>query len=519
MLMTLRGRVIATLVAALVTIALLGWQMSLRHSEARASLDLVVDTLAPAATAVADLDSDVHNMDRRLRIYVSSGDDSYRLLYEAAVVSARANIDRLTELVAGGPSYDILLDDVSTALDDWLASVGTPAIDAMPEDEPAARRTIDSPGAQESYARLSDDVYRLRTLIARDQQVALADSAEAARRLAWSLGLALAILLLLPVGVYLSLRSSVLRPVEALRAQLRAATAAGQHDTVIVPTGPSELRDLGKDAEALRRALVHEIDQATAARTALEQEGPVVDAIRRELAARTDAHPVGVSVAGLLRPAEGVLAGDFWDRTPLTDGRTAAIICDVSGHGARAGVVAMRLKTSLMLGLLAGQDTPQILHRACDAFADEPGRFATMAILVVDPPTGDLSWVNAGHPAPRVIRAGGAIERLSPTGPMLSWLGGAWTVGTTRLGPADVCLAFTDGILESRDVDGEELGDDELDQLLLTATRGSTEPGEVVAHALARVRERADDLGRDDITLLALRLDPLNDGTIPIPRS
>ncbi len=518
--MTLRGRVLATLIAALAIIALLGWQMAVRHSQARSSLDLVVGTLGPSATAVADLDSDVHNMDRRLRIHVSSGEDSYRVLYEAAVVSAEANLDRLEELLAGYPTYGILLEDVRTALGDWLADVGSPALAAMAEgDAERARGVVDSQSAQDLYATLSADSYRLRTLIARDQQEALTHSAEAARRLAWTLGAALVVLMALPVGVYLALRRNVLKPIERLRSQLRAATAAGHHDFVIVPAGPPELRDLGRDAEALRRALVHEIDQATAARSALEQEGPVVDAIRRELAARTDAQPVGVAVAGLLRPAEGVLAGDFWDRTPLTDGRTAAVICDVSGHGARAGVVAMRLKTSLMLGLLAGQDTPQILHRACDAFSDEPGRFATMAILVVEPATGELSWVNAGHPAPRVVRAGGTIDRLDPTGPMVSWLGGAWTVGSTRLGPADVCLAFTDGILESRDVDGEELGDDELDGLLLAATQGSTDPEEVVAHALAGVRQRADDLGRDDITLVALRLDPLNDGSIPPPRA
>ena len=182
---------------------------------------------------------------------------------------------------------------------------------------------------------------------------------------------------------------------------------------MIVPVGPPELRDLGADAEALRRALVHEIDEATAAREALEQEGPVVEAIRRELAARTDAVPLGVTIAGVLRPAEGVLAGDFWDRIPLTDGRAAAVICDVSGHGPRAGIVAMRLKTSITLGLVAGQDPPQILHRACDAFADEPGRFATAAILIADVeqgrgPVGQRRAPRApDHPGRRHDRAAG----------------------------------------------------------------------------------------------------------------
>ena len=121
----------------------------------------------------------------------------------------------------------------------------------------------------------------------------------------------------------MAVRRHVLTPIAALREQLREAATPGHHDAVIEPIGPPELRDLGADAEALRRALVHEIDEATAAREALEQEGPVVEAIRRELAARTEAVPLGVTIAGVLRPAEGVLAGDFWDRIPLTDGRAA----------------------------------------------------------------------------------------------------------------------------------------------------------------------------------------------------
>ena len=228
----------------------------------------------------------------------------------------------------------------------------------------------------------------------------------------------------------------------------------------------------------------------------------MVDAIRRELAARTEAGPLGVSIAGILRPAEGVLAGDFWDRIPLTDGRAAAVVCDVSGHGPRAGIVAMRLKTSITLGLVAGQDPPQILHRACDAFADEPGRFATAVILIADTGTGEVSWVNAGHPAPRLIRPDGTIVRLDPTGPMVSWLGGTWDMNTTQLHPEDVILAFTDGILESRDPGGDELGDADLDAHLRTAAQQAGDPAEVIAQVLATVRQRADDLGRDDVTLV-----------------
>ncbi len=517
--MTLRQRVIAVALAALAIIAVLGAQLVLRYADTQRSLAEVVDTLAPASTAVADLNEDINNMERRLRIYVSSDAKRMRLLYEAAVQSAEANVAELGSLLSDREPASTLVQDVDRALQDWLVGVGEPVTEAMAdEDVGTAQALLDSAESQTAYVELTGETYRLSAVLASERSIALAATESAARRLAWSLGIALLVLFLLPVATYVAIRRHVLRPVSELRSQLRAAATPGGQDAVILPSGPPELRDLGVDAEALRRSLVHEIDESHAARTALEQEGPVVDAIRRELTARPDGHPFGVRIEGVLRPAEGVLAGDFWDRIPLTDGRAAVVVCDVSGHGPRAGIVAMRLKTSITLGLVAGEDPPQILHRACDAFADEPGRFATLVVLIADTATGTVHWVNAGHPAPRLVRSDGSIERLGPSGPMVSWLGGVWTMRSTPMRPEDVVLAFTDGILESRDLAGEELGDDELDTHLRTAAKHAGDPSAVVAQVLATVRGRAADLGHDDVTLVALQMDPVVTPSIPAPR-
>lgn len=517
--MTLRHRVIAVALAALVIIGLLGAQLVLRYEETRSSLSEVVDTLAPASTAVAQLNEDINSLERRLRIYTSSGSTGMLLLYRAAAVSAEGNVEQLRTLLVGREPDSTLLDDVAADLDAWLAAVGIPVTSLIADEEgQTAQSLLDSPQSQSAYVQLTADTYRLSAVLSAQQAQALEASSESAARLAWSLATALIVLLLLPLATYVAVRKHVLRPIAALRGQLREATTPGRHKSLIVPSGPPELYELGADAEALRRALVHEIDQATAARQALEQEGPVVDAIRRELAPRQDGGPLGVSIAGVLRPAEGVLAGDFWDRIPLADGRAAAVVCDVSGHGPRAGIVAMRLKTSITLGMIAGQDPPQILHRACDAFADEPGRFATAVIIIADAQSGEVTWVNAGHPAPRLIRGDGQIVPLEPTGPMVSWLGGTWTMGSSTLQPADVVLAFTDGILESRDTAGDELGDADLDAHLRTAAQQAEDPAEVIARVLAAVRQRTDDLGRDDVTLVALRMDAADSLPIPQPR-
>ncbi|MGV1003383.1 MAG: PP2C family protein-serine/threonine phosphatase [Candidatus Nanopelagicales bacterium] len=516
--MSLRTRVLALIAAILALILALAWQLALRYQQSSSSLNQVVDQLAPAAAATSDLQTSIHDMDRRLHLYVARESPGYRRLYRTAVQKSADDLDTLVELRGDHRGTRELLTAVKHSRQAWLDNVGDPALAAATSGEfVVAQDILDSEQAQAGYSRLTADAYRLQEYINRATHKALDESARAGRRLAWTMVAALLLLLLVPVMSFLVLRRSVLQPIAGLRRQLRAAAEDSEHKSVITPTGPPELLELGTDAEALRRRLVEQIDNATAAQSALAQESPVVHAIRTELHARDVADNAGVQVAGVLRPAEGVLAGDFWDRIPLGDGRTAVVVCDVSGHGPRAGIVAMRIKTSITMGLLSGADAPSIFHRACDGFADEPARFATAVILIADPATGLLTWVNAGHPQPRIVRLGGEIERLGTTGPMLSWLGGVWAEGSTRLRPSEVVLAFSDGVLESRGEDGEELGDDGLDERVAAAVRHTTDPAEVISHALAGVRERAETLARDDVTLVALRLDPAA-AAIPEPR-
>jgi len=68
----------------------------------------------------------------------------------------------------------------------------------------------------------------------------------------------------------------------------------------------------------------------------------------------------------------------------------------------------------------------------------------------VDPRTGELAYVNAGHDAPLRARAGGAIERLEPTGPALGLMPGQrFEIASTRIGPGELLLAVTDGVTDA----------------------------------------------------------------------
>ena len=165
----------------------------------------------------------------------------------------------------------------------------------------------------------------------------------------------------------------------------------------------------------------------------------------------------------------------------------------------------MRLRAVLAVALRAGFDAATALARAAIALSDtDDGRFATALVCVLDPAQDRLEWANAGHPAGWLLPAGGTVDRvaLAPTGPLLSTLGGQWATGRSDLRVDDVLLAWSDGLVETRDA-ADELGDDALAHLV--SALGTSDPAELVPGLLAQVRDGAQEWRRDDVTLVAVR--------------
>lgn len=200
-------------------------------------------------------------------------------------------------------------------------------------------------------------------------------------------------------------------------------------------------------------------------------------------------------------------------------GEAALIITDIAGHGAEAGVAAMRVKHLMALLLASGAGPDEAITLAARSFADEFGRFATVAVVCVDPSTGALRWANGGHHPPLLLSADGRERELARTGPLLSWLGGPWRVETATMSRDDVLLAFSDGLVESHNAAREELEAAGLVELFRGATADGADPDEAVRRTMAQARARAIDWERDDVTLVVLSLqEPSERPSIPIPR-
>jgi sigma-B regulation protein RsbU (phosphoserine phosphatase) len=356
-----------------------------------------------------------------------------------------------------------------------------------------------------AYVDVSTSTKAVQNATIDQRDAAIEGLAGVARRMAIALTVAGLAALALVASSFVLLRRWILEPLDDLRRQLRGVAREGHREQVIVPTGPPELRAVGADAETMRRALLAEADAARAADEGLEQEGPVVAALRADLAVESDPIAAGLEVHGRVEAAHGVLAGDWWGVLPLESGRTGLLLLDVAGHGELAGLVLQRLRSVMTVALRSGFDPGTALTRGAVSFSDAAdGRFATALVAVVDPAAGTVSWANAGHPAGWLLPDGECERRatLAPTGPLLSALGGTWTTRSAPFTPGDVLLVWSDGLVEARDA-GREMSDADLVRIVTGI--GTREPRELVARVLADVRAQSPDWRRDDVTLVALR--------------
>jgi sigma-B regulation protein RsbU (phosphoserine phosphatase) len=243
------------------------------------------------------------------------------------------------------------------------------------------------------------------------------------------------------------------------------------------------------------------MDDAGRAREALARRGLVVLALRDELARGTEQLPEPLVTASRFEPAEGVLAGDWWDIVRLEDDRAALAVVDVSGHGAASGVFALRAKQLVMASLRSGWAPGEALSWVARSLGDTGEQFLTGVVVEVRATDGRWRYANAGHP-PILLRSLGGIEELPPTGPILGPLPGEWETREVTVPPAAFLAVYTDGLIEARNAEHEEFGIERLVQALETAEDRGLDS--VADHCLSSLRRFTGRRADDDVTLVLL---------------
>jgi phosphoserine phosphatase RsbU/P len=209
-----------------------------------------------------------------------------------------------------------------------------------------------------------------------------------------------------------------------------------------------------------------------------------------------------------MHPAREI-GGDFYDFFLLGERWLAVTVGDVSGKGIPAALF-MAVSRTVLRGVAGHSDLPSRMIQANRLLAaeNEACMFVTMFHGVLDLATGELSYCNAGHNPPYLLRSGGSREALRATGIPFGIDGDAeYRISETALAPGDGLLLFSDGITDAFNPAGEAYGNARL-ETALDAVRGRG-AGETVAHILAdSARFAAGAEQFDDTTCLALFYHP-----------
>ncbi|MBB1244084.1 SpoIIE family protein phosphatase [Streptomyces durbertensis] len=258
----------------------------------------------------------------------------------------------------------------------------------------------------------------------------------------------------------------------------------------------------------LLTAMTSSIAQGLQRAQLFDQGLELAENLQRFMLPHTIPHLQGVRTAVSYRPAREVrdIGGDWYDVIPLPGGRVACVIGDVQGHDTHAAAVMGQLRIVLRAYATEGHTASTVMARASTFLADlDTDRFATCLYAEMDPSTGWLRMVRAGHLDPLLIRADGSCRVL----PVM----GSLPLGLLHLGPLDyretaleleigeTLLMFTDGLVERPGSDLEE----SVEKLAQAVPQGPLHDLDRLADWLTEAPSEVS--GADDVALLLVRRD------------
>jgi len=213
-----------------------------------------------------------------------------------------------------------------------------------------------------------------------------------------------------------------------------------------------------------------------------------------------------LDISGFTKPANTV-GGDFYDVLPQPDGRIILTLGDVAGKGSPAALLMALLLAALRTLVEERLDPSTLMARLNVQICrhSPASRFITLVYAIYDPPTGRLTYVNAGQNPPLIRRQDGRFERLHGTGIALGLFEHSeYCSAETVLNPGDLLVFYSDGITEAEDPSGQPLEETGLE--LVLERHADKTPAAIGAEVLAAVQAHARRARfADDLTILAVK--------------
>lgn len=249
---------------------------------------------------------------------------------------------------------------------------------------------------------------------------------------------------------------------------------------------------------AFANILTHERDQIDLATNKEEMDRAAE--IQRTLLPTEAPTVAGYQVGGACTPARRV-AGDFFDLR-ADDAAVWMTLGDVMGKGLGGAMLMASVRSALRSGA-RNESVAETIRRTANAISDDLDRSGSFVSLFhgrLDLATNTLEFVDAGLGLAIVVRADGAVERLTTSGLPIGLLADAWPAQTLALAPGDALVVMSDGMIDL----GTEARSQADVERVFSQLAHRVRAAPVVDDAMARHLTRVDDPD-DDLTIVLLR--------------
>jgi sigma-B regulation protein RsbU (phosphoserine phosphatase) len=207
-------------------------------------------------------------------------------------------------------------------------------------------------------------------------------------------------------------------------------------------------------------------------------------------------------------PQLGV-SGDYYDFIEIDEHRFVVCVADVSGKGVPAALLMSNFQATLRTLVKQGLHLNQIISKLNDILCENSNleRFITAFLAIIDRKTQTIHYINAGHNPPLLIDENGSMQNLTKGTTILGVLNPLPFINEDiiKLKGTSLLAAYTDGLTETDNLEGEEFGSDRVEQYFSRHYNMSLPD---LHHKLTQtITDFCGPIGfKDDITILTCRI-------------
>jgi sigma-B regulation protein RsbU (phosphoserine phosphatase) len=258
-----------------------------------------------------------------------------------------------------------------------------------------------------------------------------------------------------------------------------------------------------ESAQVIENARLYEEEQAL---LRIREEMRLARKIQTDLLPRAAPRVLGYDIAGRSIPAE-LVGGDYYDFIRIDESRLGICLGDVVGKGMPAALLMANVQATLRSQTVRTRSPCECLERSNELLlaSTDLERYATLFYGVLNTDDHTISYCNAGHNYPFLLRQDGEPLRLKTGGTVLGCFGTVdYAEDKVTMHPGDVLVIYSDGITEARNAGNEEFGEARLVDVAMR-TLGEAAESQILTLIEAVQAHAGETAPTDDMTVVVVK--------------